>query len=173
MDQARKDRILEKVAGLPGPLKARVVQSIKGFSPEIQKAVLRGHPVPKGGETMFRNAMNQAKAVAGTPVEEARINAHLAGKRAANKISTTTVLPKTRAKPLIQEGMTAKQPFKEYRAAERLRDLQSRDFMRRGVGIGAGALGLGGLGYLALKGRGTTAVPEEEVATGAPSGSWG
>jgi hypothetical protein len=172
MDQQRKDRILEKVAGLPGPLKARVVQSIKGFTPEIQKAVLHGHPIPKGGETMFRNATNQIKAIAATPVEQARINAHLAGKQATRKISTTTVLPRTRAKPFIQQGQQAKANFKQLRAKEQL----ARSDSLRTLGMGAGLLGLGGLGYMAMKSRSPSTLDSGEItetSTGAPAGSWG
>jgi hypothetical protein len=193
MNELRKEQILEKLAGLPSPLKGRLIQTLKTFSPEIRKSVLHGAPVPKGAEGVYEAAMKAAKRAATSPSEAAQLQSHLAGRKAAGQISRTTFspktfspktfspktfsprafsqktfFPKTRARPLIQEGRAAKQNFKQLRAQEQLAKADSKAKFRRNLALGAGGLGLAGLGYLALKN-----MPQEQPEVADSGGSWG
>lgn len=169
MNELRKKQVLEKLAGLPSPLKGRLIQTLKTFSPEIRKSVMHGAPVPKGAEGVYEAAMRAAKRAATSPSEAAQLQSHLTGRKAAGQISRTTFFPKTRAKPLIQQGQAAKQNFKQLRAQEQLAKADSR----RNLALGAGGLGLAGLGYLALKNRPIQPTLEEPAAGEMPAGSWG
>lgn len=193
MNELRKEQVLEKLAGLPSPLKGRLIQTLKTFSPEIRKSVMHGAPVPKGAEGVYEAAMRAAKRAATSPSEAAQLQSHLAGRKAAGQISRTTFspktfsprafsprafsqktfFPKTRARPLIREGRAAKQNFKQLRAQEQLAKADSKAKFRRNLALGAGGLGLAGLGYLALRNRPTQPTLDEPTMDGAPAGSWG
>ena len=159
----------EKRAGLPSALKGRFVQSAKSPTPDIRKAVLYGAPVPKGMEGQYSQALANVMRAATTPAEAAQLQAHMAGWKAAGKISRTTLFPKTRAKGLIQQGQEAKQSFRKFRAQEQL---DKKNF-RRNLALGAGGVGLAGLGYLTLRGGGLSEPQMSSEPPAVPAGAWG
>ena len=171
MDQARKNQILEKVAGLPAPLKARVVAAVKGFAPDIQKAVVHGAPVPKGSEKMFRDALNQAKAVAQNPAEASRLGAYFYGKQqggAIVKAKGSLFNSGKKVQKLVQQGQELKLPYKQIRAGQELDQMNRSRGLKRALAIGAGGAGLAGLGYLAMKN-----MPQEQPEVADSGSSWG